>query len=66
MGYRRLHFIDAVLTLMTLIKLSVVDHSNYCICNAVAVISNFMAWQAAEFFKAALRDYQMAERRDEQ
>ena len=51
---------------MTLIKLFVVDHSNYCICNAVAVISNLMAGQAAEFFKAALRDYQMAERRDEQ
>lgn len=50
---------------MALIKLSVVDHSNYCICNVAAVISNFMAGQAAEFFRAALRDYQMAERRDE-
>ena len=51
---------------MTLIKLFVADHSNYCIRNTVEVISNFMAGQAAEFFKAALRDYQMAERRDEQ
>ena len=50
---------------MTLIKLFVPGRSVYCICNAVAVISNFMAGQAAEFFKAALRDYQKAERRDE-
>ena len=50
---------------MTLIKIFVTDHSNYCIRNTVAVISNLMAGQAAEFFKSALRDYQMAERRDE-
>lgn len=54
-----------MMTLMTLIKLFVVDCIMYCICNAAEVISNLMAGQAAEFFRSALRDYQMAERRDE-
>lgn len=47
---------------MTLIKIFVADHSNYCICNAVAVISNFMAGQATAFFKDALVEYKTEER----
>jgi len=47
---------------MTLIRLSVVDHSNYCICNDLAVISNLMAGQATAFFKDALVEYKTEER----
>ena len=47
---------------MTLIKIFVTDHSNYCIRNTVAVISNLMAGQATAFFKDALVEYKTEER----
>ena len=51
-----------MMTLMTLIKLFVVDCVMYCICNYLVALSNFMAGQATAFFKDALVEYKTEER----